>query len=189
VNRRQAILAAALAVFDEYGVAAAPINEIRARSGASIGSIYHHFGSKEGIAAALYADAIADYQAGALAVLTSARDAGDGIRGIVRHFLEWVGEHRELAGLMLSVERHEVRSLAAESVAELNREFRRPLADWIRAQGAPLSALPADLLLPVVLGPARAYAGQWVAGRTRTPLKRAAELLGDLAWSGIAGLG
>ena len=188
-SRRRAILDSALAVFTEQGLAAASIQDIRARSGASIGSIYHHFGSKEGIAAALYAEAIADYQRGALEVLRAALDAGAGIRGLVRHFLLWVRDHRQLAGLMLSVERHELRALAAPQVKELNRAFRQPLRELISAHEATnaLPELPEDVLLPALLGPARAYAGQWVAGRARTPLEEAADRLADLAWSGLAG--
>ncbi|MGH3739466.1 MAG: TetR/AcrR family transcriptional regulator [Micromonosporaceae bacterium] len=185
--RRQAILDAALAVFSESGVAAAAIGEIRARSGASIGSIYHHFGSKEGIAAALYAEAITDYQRGALAVLAAEPDAADGVRGLVRQFLEWVGGHPELARLMLSVERHELRALAAERVDPLNQEFVARVGGWLRGSG--LGSLPADLFLPAVLGPARAYAGQWVAGRAETPLDQAATVLAELAWSGLGGPG
>ena len=35
-------------------VATTIFEDVRMRSGASVGSIYHHFGSKEGIAGALY---------------------------------------------------------------------------------------------------------------------------------------
>ena len=51
-DRKQAILEAALAAFLQKGVLATTIDDVRERSGASVGSIYHHYGSKEGIAAA-----------------------------------------------------------------------------------------------------------------------------------------
>ncbi|POX45967.1 ScbR family autoregulator-binding transcription factor [Streptomyces sp. Ru72] len=50
---RRSILEAAAQVFDERGYDAASTNEILARTGLTRGSLYHHFPSKEAIAAAL----------------------------------------------------------------------------------------------------------------------------------------
>ena len=46
-RRRTEILDAALRCFDRRGVTATTIEDIRAESGASIGSIYHQFTSKD----------------------------------------------------------------------------------------------------------------------------------------------
>ena len=70
-RRRAAIVAAALECFTRKGVAATTVEDLRRGSGASIGSIYHHFASKEHVAAALYLDALADYQRGMLVALQS----------------------------------------------------------------------------------------------------------------------
>ena len=62
-ERRQAILDVALELFlDDDGTAT--IEEICRRSGASNGSVYHHFGSKDGIAGELTARFLSDYQEG-----------------------------------------------------------------------------------------------------------------------------
>ena len=52
---RQTILEAAARVFDERGYDAASTNDILALSGLTRGALYHHFPSKEAIAAALVA--------------------------------------------------------------------------------------------------------------------------------------
>lgn len=52
---RRSILEAAASVFDERGYDAASTTEILARSGLTRGALYHHFPSKEAIAAALVA--------------------------------------------------------------------------------------------------------------------------------------
>ncbi|MFJ8310502.1 MULTISPECIES: ScbR family autoregulator-binding transcription factor [unclassified Streptomyces] len=52
---RQSILEAAARVFDERGYDAASTNDILALSGLTRGALYHHFPSKEAIAAALVA--------------------------------------------------------------------------------------------------------------------------------------
>ena len=53
-SRRQAILDAALACFTNKGFTETTMEDIRIRSGASTGSIYHHFSNKEMLARALY---------------------------------------------------------------------------------------------------------------------------------------
>ena len=52
--RKQSVLEAALECFSELGVEGTTIHQIQRRAGCSIGSIYHHFGSKEGIAEELF---------------------------------------------------------------------------------------------------------------------------------------
>ncbi|MFF8592813.1 ScbR family autoregulator-binding transcription factor [Streptomyces sp. NPDC015220] len=53
VETREGILRAAAEVFDEVGYAAAGINRILERAGATAGSLYFHFESKEGLARAV----------------------------------------------------------------------------------------------------------------------------------------
>src|SRR5215203_1122980 len=99
--RREEILSAALSAFTEKGFAAATIEDVRRLSGASTGSIYHHFGGKEGLAAALYVDGLAGYQDGFLAQLRRARDAEAAIKALVRHHLRWVEANPDLARFIL----------------------------------------------------------------------------------------
>ena len=53
---RDLILSTALRLFVERGYFASSIHDIRHAAGLSIGSIYHHFDSKESIASAIYDD-------------------------------------------------------------------------------------------------------------------------------------
>ncbi|MEU2423118.1 ScbR family autoregulator-binding transcription factor [Streptomyces sp. NPDC007851] len=53
IRSRRSILEAAAAVFGERGYDAASTNDILARAGLTRGALYHHFPSKEAIAAAL----------------------------------------------------------------------------------------------------------------------------------------
>src|SRR5205809_146994 len=100
-SRRAQILARALASFTERGVAGASIDEIRRRSGASVGSIYHHFGGKDELAGALYLDGLADYQRGFLTTLSSAASTEAGVTGVVHHHLGWIATHCDLARFLL----------------------------------------------------------------------------------------
>src|SRR5579862_903609 len=51
---RRSVLRHALALFNENGVEATTIDDLRRASGQSVGTIYHHFKNKEGVVAALF---------------------------------------------------------------------------------------------------------------------------------------
>src|SRR5437016_14298453 len=102
IARRDAILDAALACFNERGVSGTTIDDVRERASASVGSIYHHFGSKEQLAAALHVEGARSYQSGFLAVLEGQPGARAGIEALVRYHLRWVADHPELARYMLA---------------------------------------------------------------------------------------
>jgi AcrR family transcriptional regulator len=178
-DRKQSILDAALDAFLEKGVLATTIDDVRVRSGASVGSIYHHYGSKEGIAAALYLEGMRRYQAVAVDALRAR-----GIRGLVRRHVEWVTENPALAEYLLTQRELSVELASREELAELNRTFFAEVREWIAAQ-EDLEPLPFDLFHAVVLGPAQEWARHWLAGRAETSPKRAARVLADAAWSAV----
>ena len=184
---REAVLDAALEVFTEKGYAAAGIEDIRARSGASVGSIYHHFGAKEQIAAALYARGLEDYRDGLLAALARSRGAETGIRAIVRHHLRWVASEPALAGFLMNRRETEVVAASEERVHELNRETFARIAEWQAEQvsSGALTELPLDLLLAIALGPAQEFARHQLAGRATSSLARAERTLGAAAWAAL----
>src|SRR5258707_15886203 len=95
-DRRREILDAALACFVEKGLVATTIDEIRLAAGASIGSRYHHFDSKDDLAAALYIEGLHDYQQGAVAERHAHPEAEQGIKAAVVHHLRWVMCHNDL---------------------------------------------------------------------------------------------
>src|SRR3954463_6180942 len=115
-GRREAILDAALEAFETKGGLAATLDDIRAGSGASIGSIYHHFGDKEGIAAALYAQLLGEWQRGFLAPL-SGRGAEEGVPGAVDQHLRWAAKHPAAMRFLLT------NTPPRAAVATQNREF------------------------------------------------------------------
>lgn len=182
-DRKQSILDAALAAFLEKGVLATTIDDVHQRSGASVGSIYHHFGSKEGIAAALYVDAMRRYQAGAVEAVRG-KSARDGIRGLVRRHVGWVAENPDLARYLLDHREPPVEREARDELAAINRAFFAEVREWLAAQDE-LRPLPFDLLHAVVLGPAQEWAGHWLAGRSETTPHRAARVLADTAWAAV----
>ena len=96
-DRRQDILNAALACAVDGGVDAVSIDGVRARCGASVGSIYHHFGNKDGIVAALFFDIFHDQSRSVQAQLDAARGVEAGVRALVTGYLDWVVAQPERA--------------------------------------------------------------------------------------------
>lgn len=76
VSTREALLEAALEAFTDHGYANASIAEIVASSGASVGSLYHHFGGKSGLYLTLWEDFQEGQESRAASAVTHAREAG-----------------------------------------------------------------------------------------------------------------
>jgi AcrR family transcriptional regulator len=186
--RRAAILDAALVEFTAHGVAGASIGDIRRRSGASVGSIYHHFGDKDGIAGALYLEGLGEYQQGFVAVLDAAGTAQDGIEGGVRHHVGWIEEHRELARFLLLGRDARVVVATEKPLREMNRRFFAQVTAWTepRVADGELRALEPELLTALWIGPSQELARHWLAGRTRTSLTHSADVLAEAAWRSLS---
>jgi AcrR family transcriptional regulator len=188
-QRPATILAAALECFAQQGFAATTIEDIRERSGASIGSIYHHFGGKEGLAAELYVEGLRGYQDGLVRALEAHQDAEAGIRALVRHHLRWVQRNPQLAQFLANRRETELRAATEARVRELNRAFLPRVAAWVErhVQAGALRALPPDLWEPVLLGPSQELARLWLAGRTQITLGGAERDLAETTWRAVKG--
>jgi AcrR family transcriptional regulator len=184
-SRRDSILDAALRSFAERGVSATTVEHIRSLSGASVGSIYHHFGHKEGIAAALYVHALRSYQEGFAAVIEDAPDAERGVKRLVRHHLRWVAANPELARYLLAG----APPGAAAAVDGLNRELFSLTGRWVsgHVRAGALRRLPRGPFYAVLVGPAQEFCRQWLAGRSPGSMRSAERVLPRAAWDSLAG--
>jgi AcrR family transcriptional regulator len=186
-GRRQQILNAALQCFLENGIEATTIEHIRAASGASHGSIYHHFGSKEAVAMALYEDGMRAYQAAILAELHKQTSVREGIRAIVAAHLQVVVANPSLSLFLTRVGMADASEVGAARIAELNQEFFRAIHDWLRPyieRGEVVRVTPA-LYTPLLLGPTTHFARHWLAHRLTLDLAEVAETLAEAAWQSL----
>src|SRR5258708_14203318 len=99
-SKRQAILDAALACFASKGFAETTMEDIRKLSGASTGSIYHHFSNKELLARALYLEGRSSLNAALSASLT-ANSLREGIEALVYAYLGGFEQHADLGQYLL----------------------------------------------------------------------------------------
>lgn len=160
---------------------------IRDRSGASIGSLYHHFGNKERIIGALYLAGTAEYAALLAEGFAQADSAEACVKLLVTSYVDWVVANPDWARFILhSRGRVEASEVGAE-LREVNRVNFRRILDALavyRAQGL-FKAMPVDCFTSVVIGPTHDFARHWLAGRTQTSLAESRELLAQVAWDSV----
>ena len=120
-------------------------------------------------------------------MLDRARSARAGIRGLVLFHLRWIDENPELTRFLHADKGADVREAARERLDPMTREFFADVRGWLHACAArgEVRPLPDDLYYAIWAGPAHELARQWLAGRVRTPLQRAARVLADAAWEAL----
>lgn len=177
--RREEILDAALESLGAGGEAA--IEDVRKRSGASVGSIYHHFGDKDGILAALYVKVLRGYQAGVLRTLRTATEAEGGVKALVRYHLRWVERNPEPARFLLRGGL--AREQADEELRALNQSLLTAVGDWVDRQTA-IRPMRREVFYVAVFGPAQELCRSWLAGRIRS-MRRMDDDLAEAAWRAV----
>lgn len=188
---RDAILDGALESFSAVGYEQTSIAEIRARSGVSTGSIYHHFGSKEEVAAALYLRGVASTQAAGMEALATATTGPEAVVALVHSYLDWVEAHPEEARFLLGMRHAPFMDAAEAELDEANAGVGARSAAFLaeRVAAGDLPAVDGSLLRAVIFGPCRHWAGRWLAGRTDVPLAEAKRSLAVAACAAVAALG
>ena len=162
---RGAILGAAREVFAVAGFTEASIAEVVSRAGASVGSLYHHFGGKADLYLALFEDFQQRMEERAASAVTRARELGETSPSALfvegsRSYLLGCWEERELARLFL----------AGGGPAGFELVARRRYREWARLNAALLSGFDDDAgtsaeVLVLVLTAVVSEAGQQVAIR------------------------
>jgi len=188
--RQQTILQAALHLFLEKGFGTTTLDQILERSGASVGSFYHHFQSKVDVAAALYLETLEAYQAAFLNELRRHPDARAGIEGAVRHHLRWTGRNPELATYLTHCREPEVAEASETRAQELNRAFFEQTGAWLLAQvrDGKVRRLSSQLYQALWMGPSLEYTRLWLLGsqpHNVRQLAEAEELLAKTAWENL----
>ncbi|GAS91835.1 TetR/AcrR family transcriptional regulator [Mycolicibacterium brisbanense] len=180
-DARSRLLAVARRRFAADGALGPTLDEVRREAQVSVGALYHHFPDKPALAAAVYAQVMAEYQAAFLAALREHDSAEQGIRGGVRQHLEWVAAHRGEVRLLLGDR------LDSAELQEANRGFFAAIRDWWRPHhtyGA-LVAMQPGVTAALWLGPAQEYARHWITGEEAEIEAGIIETFADAAWAAL----
>jgi AcrR family transcriptional regulator len=189
-QRRQAILDAALECFSTIGYDQTTLADIRAKAGASTGSIYHHFGSKEQIAATLYLDGVRETQEAGLAALLRTRTARTGIAAQVGAYIDWVVGHPAMARFLFAMRHAPFLDGREATIADLNEEVHDRAAQWLadRVAASELPDLDPTMRWAIVFGPCRHWAGSWLRGTTTTTPEEAKRTIATAAYAALRAL-
>jgi AcrR family transcriptional regulator len=183
-KRQEKIIRAAQACFAEFGFANTTMEDIRLRSGASNGSIYHHFSSKEGLAAAIYVEIMTDYQRRILAALEDNPNAREGIQAVVTSHLDWVNENPEQAKYLMEMRHADFMAAAEDAIAEANQNFAMGFVKWIKPnlKNGSIRRVDPIMFISLVLGPCQEYVRNWLGGDAVTDMAGAKRELARAAW-------
>ena len=200
-DRRRQILDAALELFLEVGVGDCRVDDLLARADVSVGSLYHHFGNKPGVAAALHLEILERYQADFLSELQAHRSARAGVRAIVGHHLAWVANDPQRAAFLFQCLEPEVLAVCSEDENRMTTAFFSTCAAWVEERTAVGHLRRLSFLECYVLwmGPTLELARGWLMNvqkkwtwmspeqcRPET-LLGAEKTLADAAWRAIGG--
>lgn len=184
---KREILAAALGCFNEHGIEATTIDTIKAACETSVGAIYHHFGNKDGLVAALFFCAQDDLSALLKSNLDRAQTQEEGVHAMVLSYLDWVIAEPELARFQFQARSFVARGAHAKALIERNKSRNKMLLTWLTQFGHdhPLSRCPAELLPSLIVGQAENYCRAWLSGRVKTSPRSYRPLLAAAAWSAV----
>ncbi|MCP3100364.1 TetR/AcrR family transcriptional regulator [Myxococcus sp. K15C18031901] len=186
-SRKEDVLKAALECFLEAGFEGTTMAAIRARSGASTGSIYHLFESKDAIATALYLEVLEEYHEGALRELQRLPGAKEGVEALVRFHLEWALAHPKQARFLLVARRISAISGSEPGIRDQNRGTFGRLREWLQGhvQAGAIEPMSLDVFLAIVYSPAQELLREWLTGRAKSDPKASISVLSRAAWRGV----
>lgn len=185
--RKSEILNAALACFAELGYGATSIDDIRQRSGASVGSIYHHFGNKEGIATALYMAALEKYRDGLLAVFERNHGAENAVKAVVRFHITWAMENPDLERYLLYMRREAGAGDGEKIIRKATGAFLSRIGGYMKPliEAGAVKTFTKELYIPLIIGPAQEIIRLWLSGRSGIDLCTVREDLAEAAWNAL----
>jgi AcrR family transcriptional regulator len=182
-------LDAALAVHARDGFYGFTVHAVAAAGELSLGSLYHHFKSFDGLCAALYARCMADLLDRLVAALDGVADARTGVEALVAAYLRHARDRPDHARFIHASAETRHLQAGAERIAAV----KAPRIGALRAWAAPHVAagrivdLPDALLEMLLIGPAAETTRRWLAGVPDLDLDAAIRLLPERTWHAVRG--
>ncbi len=185
---RERALIAALALFDSQGVESTTIEQVRDAAAVSIGSLYHHFGSREGLVTALYEDLLERYRMALMADLSRHDTPRGFLDAFVKTHIAWSIRHPDAARFLAEHRYHRAVTVAEAKLQRGTADFLRPLMLVFRpaVEAGILKPLAPDVLISLVVGPVQAWLRSHRAGKASIRPDLAAKQLTDAIWDAIA---
>ncbi|MFE3515633.1 TetR family transcriptional regulator [Streptomyces sp. NPDC059166] len=181
------LLDAALRVFVESGEQGLTVNAVVRASGVSLGSLYHHFGSLDGLVGALCHRWLGRLLGELAVALGASGSAQAGIASVVRAYLAFVQAHPGPALLLHSPLADRKGMAQGKEVRDTQEARISELEGWLlpHVDSGELAPLPSPLIESLVLGPVVAVARRALSGFDDVDLDEAARLLPEQIWRSV----
>ncbi|MEU1673731.1 TetR/AcrR family transcriptional regulator [Streptomyces roseifaciens] len=182
------LLTTALRVYAETGQQGFTVNAVTAASGVSLGSLYHHFGSFDGLAAALYTRCMEELLEEIVSAVKRSRTARTGIRALVLAYLRFTEEHRDAALFLHASAYSGYLAAHAEEIRAAKAAKLSGLGEWLRSRigAGEIVPMPPALIEVLVMGPVAEAARRWLASTyDDIDLTEAARILPDSIWRSL----
>lgn len=183
-SRPEKILASALQCFNRLGIAGASISDICRGANASVGSAYHHFGSKQGMAETLLLQGLRCNLSALEERLRHISGAKAGVAAVVESLIEWIADNQDWARFVYS----SGLSASSDSMSRQLEAINQQYAGLINAYFSPywksgeVLLLPKECYGPLIIGPVHDYARRWLAGRVKSDIRAHKALFAESAW-------
>ncbi|WP_095192584.1 TetR/AcrR family transcriptional regulator [Pseudomonas sp. Irchel 3A7] len=178
----------ALKLFNEQGIEATTIEMIRAQCDTSVGAIYHHFGNKEGLVAALFFTALDDQARLRDSYMADAASTQEGVYALVHSYVDWVDSQPEWARFQYHSRFAVTKGPHKDELATRNKARNKMLLEWLSdpAHRDQLGGFAAELMPSLIIGQADSYCRAWLSGRVKGSPKAYREMLAEAAWRSVA---
>ena len=191
-DRARQLLEVAESVFAERGIAATTMDEVAERAGVTKPVLYDHFGSKDGLLAALVRNAGADLQGVITRAISGASGPARALESGLESYFAFMQEHGEAWNALVS--EAPPAGEAGRAIEQVRGEQVRFISELMRLEMPQLSAPRAAVYAEVVVGAAErlasvahAPAPSQTARLSSNPQLLAAALM-DVIWIGFEGL-
>lgn len=164
------------------------IEDISAASGVSIGSIYHHFGSRDGVISAVYGRQLSRLVQELADATTAHSDLREGVTSFITTYIDWIVTHPDSASLIYGVSpleaSPEVLSVAARSKSSAITALTQWFQTFVEAGKVQIS--DPGIVELILLGPVREYCQRLLAGVMSEPPEIVGPELAEAACRAIA---
>lgn len=186
-SSRRSVLRHALTLFNENGVEATTIDDLRRASGQSVGTIYHHFKNKEGVVAALLFVLFDDQSRAITQRIAGLADGHAVVDALIEAYTTWIGAQPEGAHFVFSARDSVAQGPHGDDMRKRLMARYQPIDDLLAQDAAAGRILPlsTDLIPALVLGATEFYARGWLAGRRQAAPATHAERFAVAAWRSL----
>ncbi len=182
------LLDAALQVYAESGEQGVTVSALTKASGVSLGSLYHHFGSVDGLMRALLLRWLGRLLGELAGGVERSRTAKGAVRTLVRAYLTFIQEHPDASRLLHSSYADRVGMAQAAQLRDAQEARLSPLTAWVRqhTESGEIAPLAVPMVEALVMGPIVATARRWLSGLDDADLDQAARVLPERIWRSIS---